>query len=199
MIELLSKYKLIPVLIIHDETEFETVFSGMQVADLPIAEITLRTEFSYQAILLAKQKYPSFLIGAGTVINKEQAKKVIGLGVDFIVSPGFDKKVAKLCNAKKVLYIPGVITPTEIIKAMKYQLKILKFFPASAFGGVATLKAYQSPFHEIKFVPTGGINESNISEYLSQPNVLAVGSSAVKGKSKEEVVLTITKLKENIK
>ena len=117
------------------------------------------------------------LIGAGTVVNAQQAEDAIKTGAKFIVSPGLSEKVCEVCFRRDIPVLPGVATPTEIMAARSLGLRVLKFFPAGAFGGVKMLKALSAPFPGIQFVPTGGIDASNIKEYLALPCVKAIGGS----------------------
>ena len=117
------------------------------------------------------------LVGAGSVVSVKMAKVAIKSGADFIVMPGFNEDVVKFCKKKNVLCVPGVLTPTEITKAINLGCDILKLFPAEISGGVKYLKAVSAPFPNVKFIPTGGINQENYQDYLEQKNVLAVGGS----------------------
>jgi 2-dehydro-3-deoxyphosphogluconate aldolase/(4S)-4-hydroxy-2-oxoglutarate aldolase len=153
---------------------------------ISIAEITFRTKCAKEAIEIAKKEFPQMTIGAGTVINLKQAKEAIKAGAQFIVSPGFNAKICKHLKKLNILYIPGAVTSTEIMEALSYDLNIIKFFPASCYGGAKTIKALNGPFKDVKFVPTGGVDEANIKEYLSLDNVIAVGGSfMMKGDIKE--------------
>jgi 2-dehydro-3-deoxyphosphogluconate aldolase/(4S)-4-hydroxy-2-oxoglutarate aldolase len=128
------------------------------------------------------EAYPDMLVGAGTVLSVEQAQRAVNAGAKFIVSPGFDEEVVDWCLANNVPVYPGIITPSEATKAVKRGLKIVKFFPAEQFGGVATIKALAAPFTTLKFMPTGGINAKNIRDYLANNKIIACGGSwMVKG------------------
>ncbi|MBR2479777.1 MAG: bifunctional 4-hydroxy-2-oxoglutarate aldolase/2-dehydro-3-deoxy-phosphogluconate aldolase, partial [Clostridia bacterium] len=117
------------------------------------------------------------LVGAGTVVNAKQASIAIQNGAKFIVSPGFGKDISDVCNEAGISYLPGCVTPTEIMSAISCGHKIIKFFPASNYGGVATIKALSAPFGDIVFIPTGGINASNINEFLAVKSIIACGGS----------------------
>lgn len=144
---------------------------------LPCAEITFRTAAAEEAIRRIASELPEVLVGAGTVLSRGQAEKVVTAGARFIVSPGFDPKVVDWCLEHSIPVTPGVATPTEINLALEKGLHILKFFPAQALGGVATLKAIGAPYGGVKFIPTGGVNASNLADYLSLPMVHACGGS----------------------
>jgi 2-dehydro-3-deoxyphosphogluconate aldolase/(4S)-4-hydroxy-2-oxoglutarate aldolase len=144
---------------------------------LPCAEITFRTAAAEEAIRRIASELPEVLVGAGTVLSRGQAEKAVTAGARFIVSPGFDPKVVDWCLEHSIAVTPGVATPTEINLALEKGLHILKFFPAQALGGVATLKAIGAPYGGVKFIPTGGVNASNLADYLSLPMVHACGGS----------------------
>ena len=116
-------------------------------------------------------------IGAGTVINADQARAAIDAGACFIVSPGLSQGVAKVCRERGVPYVPGCVTPTEIMQALELGITTVKFFPASVYGGLSAIKALSAPFPQVKFVPTGGVSYDNINEYLSFDKIAAIGGS----------------------
>ena len=106
------------------------------------------------------------LVGAGTVLTIEQVDKAVAAGAKFIVSPGFDPEIVDYCIEKEIPILPGVVTPSEAIQAVKRGLEVVKFFPAEQYGGVATIKALAAPFTMLKFMPTGGVNVKNLKDYL---------------------------------
>lgn len=177
ILEEIAKYRLVPVVAIHNVEDAVPTIQALVNGGLPVAEITYRTACAKEAIKAAIEKFPNALIGAGTVINETQAKEAISLGVKFIVSPGLNEKVAGICKDNHIAYLPGCVTPTEIMKALELGIDVIKFFPASNYGGLKTIKALCGPFPQIKFMPTGGINEENILEYLSDPHIIACGGS----------------------
>lgn len=151
---------------------------------LKCMEITFRTtegEAGFRmiadAIKTVSQKFPSLLVGAGTVVNKKLAKMAVDSGAKFIVSAGFNPQTVKFCLRKKIPVVPGVCTPTEIENAMNYGLTLLKFFPAEMMGGTEMVKTLAGPFPTVKFVVTGGINRENLQQYLDLKNVAAAGYS----------------------
>ena len=154
---------------------------------LPIAEITYRTACAGEAIKIAVSEFPQMLVGAGTVINEDQCREALALGARFIVSPGFSVEIAKLCNLNDVPYFGGCVTPTEIMTALEYKCDIIKFFPASNFGGLATMKALAAAFPAATFLPTGGISEKNLAEYLAWDKIFAVGGSWMMKGTPEEI------------
>lgn len=167
----------VPVVAIENASDALPLAEALTSGGLPCAEITFRTGAAADAIGLIAKSYPEMLVGAGTVITVEQAKAAIDAGAGFIVSPGLDKKVVKYCLKHDVAVTPGIVTPTELQRALKLGLKAVKFFPAEAAGGVRTLKALSGPFQQIKFIPTGGISPANLTDYLALPQVLACGGS----------------------
>jgi Entner-Doudoroff aldolase len=191
MAHLLEKYKVIPVIVLNDEEDAKQKLTLLNEANILVAEITFRTEYALEGIKYATKHFPNFLIGAGTVLNKKQCKQAIDAGCKFIVSPGLSKEIANLCKEKNIPYLPGCVTPTEIIMALDLGINVVKFFPAQAFGGLKTIKSLSSAFKDVKFVPTGGIDNSNLEEYLSQKFILSVGGTwFFKGDAVENLKVT---------
>ena len=174
---MIGEYKVIPVVVVHDKAEAEAQLSALLEGGLPVAEITFRTEYAEKAIELATQKYPEMCVGAGTVINGEQARRALNAGAKFIVSPGLSEEVAAVCKEAGVEYLPGCVTPSEIMRAVALGIHTVKFFPANVYGGLAAIKALAAPFPQVKFVPTGGVDESNLREFLAFDKISAVGGS----------------------
>lgn len=174
---MLEKYKVIPVVVLHNEREAQMQLSALCEGGLPVAEITFRTDYAEEGIKYAIKNYPDMYIGAGTVINSQQAERAIKAGAKFIVSPGLSESVAKVCKEYGISYLPGCVTPTEIMKALELGITTIKFFPANVYGGLKALKALSSPFPQVKFVPTGGVNIDNLTDFLSFDKIVAVGGS----------------------
>ena len=187
LLKTIENFKIIPVVVLKKIEECEPLLDNLFEGGLPIAEITFRTACAPDCIKLASKKYKNAIIGAGTVINAKQAKEAVDCGAKFIVGPGFSKEVANFCK-DKVLYIPGCVTPTEIITAISCGIDIIKFFPANLYGGIKALKTFASVFPSVKFVPTGGIGIDNLKEYLELKNVFAIGGSWMTSGSSEEVL-----------
>jgi len=145
--------------------------------DLPIVEITFRTSTAEASIRVLNSELPEILVGAGTVLTIEQARKAVEAGAKFIVSPGFNAKIVDYCLENNISVTPGVNSPTQIEMALEKGLEVVKFFPAEASGGLGLLKALSGPFSEIKFIPTGGIDQTNLLSYLAHPQVVACGGS----------------------
>ena len=183
----IKQYKIVPVVVLKELDETIPTLKALCDGGLPVAEITFRTACAADAIRLGCEKFPDMLIGAGTVINAEQANRAIDCGARFIVGPGFAAEVAEVCRARGVLYLPGCVTPTEIITAISYGLEIVKFFPCSNFGGLGTLKALAAAFPAMHFMPTGGISEDNVLEYLAFDKIIACGGSWMMKGSPEEI------------
>ncbi|MBQ9946455.1 MAG: bifunctional 4-hydroxy-2-oxoglutarate aldolase/2-dehydro-3-deoxy-phosphogluconate aldolase [Clostridia bacterium] len=175
--EFISQYKVVPVVVFNTLDEVRPKLSAMVKGGLPIAEITYRTACAGDAIRIAIEEFPEMLVGAGTVINKAQAEEAISLGAKFIVSPGFSEEVAEYCNKKDIPYLGGCVTPTEVMTAISYGCKIIKFFPCSNYGGLPTMKALAAAFPQVTFLPTGGISDANLAEYLKWEKIFAVGGS----------------------
>ena len=177
LLDRIKQVKIVPVVVLKELSETEPTLQALCDGGLPVAEITFRTACAADAIRLGCEKFPDMLIGAGTVINGEQANRAIDCGAKFIVGPGFSAEVAEVCQKREILYLPGCVTPTEIISALSYGIEIVKFFPCTNYGGLATIKALSAPFPTVKFLPTGGISEANIMEYLAFDKIVACGGS----------------------
>jgi len=169
--------QVIPVVVINDEKETIEILSKLREGGINCAEITFRTACAKEAIAIGTKAFEDMNIGAGTVINAEQAKSAVEAGAKFIVSPGFSDEVARYCTDEKIPYYPGCVTPTEIMRALSYGLNVVKFFPAGVYGGLKAMKALSAPFPQVRFIPTGGVDLSNLKEYLDFDKVYAVGGS----------------------
>lgn len=187
VLEEIRHYRLVPVVAINKIEDAIPTMEALVKGGLPVAEITYRTACAKDAIKLAVEKFPEALIGAGTVINAAQAEEAISLGVKFVVSPGLSEEVAKVCKDHNVPYLPGCVTPTEIMEALELGINVIKFFPASNYGGLKTIKALNGPFPQVTFMPTGGVNEENVLEYLAYPHIIACGGSFMMKGSFEEI------------
>lgn len=193
---MINDFKFIPVVVINDINDTEKTLGGLCEGGLPCAEITFRTPCAADAIKLGKQLFPQMCIGAGTVINLDQCLKALEAGAEFIVSPGLCEEVAVYCVEKGIPYFPGCVTPTEIMKAISLGITTVKFFPAGIYGGLKAMKALAAPFPQIKFVPTGGVDMSNIIEYLAFDKIQAIGGSFI---MKGDIAENTRKLMEVIK
>ncbi len=169
--------KYIPVVVIRDLSETDKILTALKAVGIQCAEITFRTACAAQAIAYACEHYPDMSIGAGTVINAKQCEDALAAGAQFIVSPGLSESVAKICSQKNIPYYPGCVTPTEIMQALELGITTVKFFPANIYGGLKALKALSAPFPQVKFIPTGGVDRTNIDEFLAFDKVAAIGGS----------------------
>ena len=169
--------KLIPVVVIKELSEVDKILTALKNSGINCAEITFRTACAKEAIEYAVNNYSDMNIGAGTVINAEQCNAAISVGAKFIVSPGLSVDVAKICKEKNIPYYPGCVTPTEIMAALDLGITTVKFFPANVYGGLKALKALSAPFPQVKFIPTGGVDRSNIDEFLAFDKIAAIGGS----------------------
>lgn len=173
---LFAGIRLVPVVVLDDVAHAEPLGEALAAGGLPCAEVTLRTAAAAKAIEALAQR-PGFLVGAGTVITIDQADEAIAAGARFVVSPGLDPAIVTHCQERSIPVLPGVATATEVQAATRLGLDAVKFFPAEAMGGAKTIKALAAPFPAMRFVPTGGVNPDNLSAYLTQRQVLAVGGS----------------------
>ena len=169
--------KYVPVVVIKELSETDKILGALREYGIHTAEITFRTACARDAIEYAVKNYPDMEIGAGTVINAEQCAAALDAGATFIVSPGLSPAVAVMCKEKGVPYYPGCVTPTEIMAALELGITTVKFFPANVYGGLAAMKALAGPFPQVKFIPTGGVDRSNIDEFLAFDKIVAVGGS----------------------
>jgi 2-dehydro-3-deoxyphosphogluconate aldolase / (4S)-4-hydroxy-2-oxoglutarate aldolase len=172
----LAAMRVIPVVVLDDSAAAAPLAEALSDAGLRCAEITLRTAAGEAAIsIMARQR--DLLVGAGTVLDGDQAERVVEAGARFIVSPGFDEEVVRRCQELPVPVLPGTATATEIQQARRAGLRVVKFFPAETLGGVHALDALSAPFPDMRFIPTGGISPGNLPPYLARSFVLAVGGS----------------------
>jgi len=173
----LTAMRIVPVVELASLDQALPMFDALTRAQLPLVEITLRTSVAVDAIMLLRESHPNALIGAGTVLSTEDVRRVASAGADFAVSPSTNPAVIELCHSLGLLALPGACTPTDIDVARRAGTTLVKFFPAEAMGGVKFIKALAGPFRDVSFIPTGGINASNLAEYLRAPRVVACGGS----------------------
>lgn len=170
--------KIIPVAVVETEEEIRNI-ADLSSEYLPAIELTMRTEYSYKALEILAKYYPNLPRAAATVISKEQVDKILDLGTNIIISPGFQPNMLEYAKNKNYDYIPGVATPSEIEQCLSYGHKYLKFFHAGVFGGIEWLKGVGAVYSHtgVKFMPLGGVSINNVLEYLKEPNVFACGGS----------------------
>ncbi|HCE3246159.1 bifunctional 4-hydroxy-2-oxoglutarate aldolase/2-dehydro-3-deoxy-phosphogluconate aldolase [Vibrio parahaemolyticus] len=175
--EQLKALKVIPVIAIDKAEDIIPLGKVLAENGLPAAEITFRSAAAAEAIRLLRETQPDMLIGAGTVLNREQAIAAKEAGATFIVSPGFNPNTVKACQEIGIDIVPGVNNPSTVEAALEMGLTTLKFFPAEASGGINMVKSLLAPYTDIELMPTGGINPANIKDYLAIPRVLACGGT----------------------
>ena len=179
--EKFQKIGVVPVVVLEDVKDAVPLAKALVEGGLPCAEVTFRTEAAEESIRLMAEKFPDMLVGAGTVLTKEQVDAAAA-GARFIVSPGFDPEIVDYCLKKEIPVYPGCVSPSEVAQAVKRGLKVVKFFPAEPAGGLPMIKAMAAPYVGLKFMPTGGINAKNLEEYLSCDKIICCGGSwMVKG------------------
>lgn len=172
----IAAQRLMPVVVAHELNQAEPLREALKAGGINTAEVTLRTPKALEIIKIMAED-PDFIVGAGTILSPKDAANACAVGARFVISPGLNLPVSDECDRLGIPHFPGVSTPTEIQRARDLGFTELKFFPAEALGGASTLKALAAPFHDMTFIPTGGINLSNLDSYLSIPQVAAVGGS----------------------
>ena len=177
LIREMTEAGVVPVVKIDNADDAVNLAAALRKGGINCAEITFRTDAAEESIKRISAEFPDMLIIAGTVLTPKQADKAIAAGAKAIVSPGLNPMVVKHCTGKGYPVIPGVCTPSEVEQAMSLGLSYLKFFPAEAAGGVKMIKAMAAPYTGIRFMPTGGINASNLADYLNCKAVFACGGS----------------------
>jgi len=173
----LQAVPVVPVIVLQRSSDAVPVAEALIEGGIPIFEITLRTEAGLPSIEEVAKRFPEALTGAGTVLDKVQARQAIDAGSRFIVSPGWDDGVVETAQAAGIPVVPGVATASEVQRAYNHGLRLLKLFPAGIAGGIPMLKALSSVYSEVSFVPTGGVSAGNLADFLALPNVKAVGGS----------------------
>ena len=176
-LQIIAALRLVPVVKIENSKDAVSLGRALLNGNLPLAEVTYRTTAAEAAIRLISVKLPEILVGAGTVLSIEQVRSAVNAGARFIVAPGFNPAVVDYCLENDICVMPGVNNPSQIERALERKLKVVKFFPAEASGGLPFLKAIAAPYRDIQFMPTGGINLHNMMSYLSYSRVIACGGS----------------------
>jgi len=177
IIERIGKLGIVPVVKIEDAKDAYKLGKALIDGGLPIAEITFRTSAAEESIKILNKELPNLLVGAGTVLTVEQAKRAVAAGAKFIVSAGFNPKVVDYCVENHIPVTPGINSPTQVEMALEKGLEVVKFFPAEASGGLSMIKSMSAPYTNVKFIPTGGINQNNLCSYLSNKKIHACGGS----------------------
>ena len=180
--ERFEDFGVVPVVVLDDVKDALPLAKALTEGGLPCAEVTFRTEAAEESIKVMAEAYPDMVVGAGTVLTIEQVDAAVKAGAKFIVSPGFDPEIVDYCLEKEIPIFPGCVTPSEVAQAVKRGLKVVKFFPAEPAGGVAMIKAMAAPYHQLRFMPTGGIGTQNLKDYLGFDKIICCGGSwMVKG------------------
>ena len=179
ILEKLLQRPIIPVIVIDDADNAEPLAEALLNGGLDIIEVTMRTEAAEEAIQRLCKAYPEMLVGAGTVITEDQARRSINAGVSFGLAPGLNPDIVKYFQSMDTLFVPGVMTPSGIEQGLSLGCKLLKFFPAEQAGGLNILKAFSGPYASqgVKFCPTGGVSKENMNDYLSLTTVTNIGGS----------------------
>lgn len=175
--EILEKHPIIPVLVFHDLRDAVSVVEALEMGGIDAIEVTLRTPIALEAIECLRRKFPKMTVGAGTIMSTDQMKKAKEVGAQFAVSPGLTGELSLAAKEMGMPYLPGAITPSEVMAAREMGHRCLKFFPAEYVGGIEVLQAFKPVFPEVFFCPTGGIDRSNFKDYLALENVVSVGGS----------------------
>ena len=177
LLEQVEAKKIVPVVKLDRASDARALGEALCAGGLPVAEVTFRTDAAEESIRIMKREFPEMMVGAGTVVNVEQAERALAAGASFLVSPGISRSVVEFALDHKLPIFPGTCTPSEVMTAMEYELLVVKFFPAAQYGGLNTIKALAAPFPSVRFMPTGGINASNIMEDLASDKIIACGGS----------------------
>ena len=175
--ERFEDFGVVPVVVLDDVKDALPLAKALTEGGLPCAEVTFRTEAAEESIKVMAEAYPDMVVGAGTVLTIEQVDAAVKAGAKFIVSPGFDPEIVDYCLEKEIPIFPGCISPSEVAQAVKRGLKVVKFFPAEPAGGVAMIKAMAAPYHQLRFMPTGGIGTQNLKDYLEFDKIICCGGS----------------------
>jgi 2-dehydro-3-deoxyphosphogluconate aldolase/(4S)-4-hydroxy-2-oxoglutarate aldolase len=177
--DIVSLAPVIPIITIDDPAIAVPLARALVAGGLPVIEVTLRTDAALAAARAMIAEVPEAVIGLGTVTRRDHIAAALDIGARFLVSPGFSAEIAELARQSKLPFLPGVMTPSELMAALADGLNLLKFFPAEPAGGIEMLRALYGPFPEVAFCPTGGIDAAKAPSYLELPNVVAVGGSWV--------------------
>lgn len=177
--EILLAERIIAVVVINKEEEIAPTIDSLMEGGIRVLELALRNDYSLEAARIIKDQYPELVVGAGTVLNPEQVPLLIKLGLPFGVAPGLNRRVIEAAQKGGFPFFPGVATPSDVEEALEYGIRLLKFFPAEANGGLAYLKSMNGPYAHLglKYIPLGGVSQENLETYLREPFVGAIGGS----------------------
>ena len=177
MFDRIRKIGIIPVAVLDDAKDADALANALCEGGLPCAEVTFRTAAAEETIRTMAKNFPEMLVGAGTVLTREQVDRAVDAGAKFIVAPGFNPDTVRYCIEKGIPVVPGVQTPSEVEQGLAMGLNVLKFFPAEPAGGLKMIKAIAAPYTTVSFMPTGGINAQNVRDYLAYDRIIACGGS----------------------
>ena len=166
-----------PVLVLEEVGLALDLAAALQAGGVQVLEVTLRTPRALEAVSAIRQSFPDLLVGAGTVIHADQFAEVRDAGAQFAVSPGCTERLVAAAESSGLPYLPGVMTPSEVLLALEYGYRSLKLFPANGNASVKMLKSFKGPFTGIRFCPTGGVTPDNLLNFLRLPNVACVGGT----------------------
>ncbi len=168
---------IVPVIALDSVEDAAPLAKALCAGGLPVAEVTYRTAAAHDAMIEMRKACPEMIIGAGTVLNREQVDSAIDAGAEFIVSPGTNPDTIAYCIEKGIPILPGTSNAADLEVCMHYGLEVVKFFPAEQLGGIKMIKALAAPYNKLKFMPTGGVKEANVNDYLNDPVILACGGT----------------------
>ena len=177
MIARFRQLKIVPVIAVEQAEDIIPLGQALAENGLPVAEITFRTACAAEAIKLLRVACPDMLVGAGTVITREQVQQAKAADAQFVVSPGLNPKTVQACQQITMPIIPGINNPSTIEQALELGINFVKFFPAEPSGGIPMIKSLLAPYHQLEVMPTGGIGLNNIRDYLAIPQIVACGGS----------------------
>ena len=168
---------IVPVIALENAEDAAPLAEALCAGGIPVAEVTYRTAAAHDAMIEMRRACPEMLIGAGTVTNCTQVDSALDAGAQFIVTPGINPTTVAYCQQKGVPVLPGTSNAADLEIALSFGLDIVKFFPAEQLGGLKMIKALAGPYNKMKFVPTGGINQNNVNDYLNDPVIVACGGT----------------------
>lgn len=174
---LISTQQVLPVVVIESEAQARGLAQALLDGGVNVIEVTLRHAYGIKAIELIKREFPQMVVLAGTVTAPTQMADVVNAGADAVISPGITDSLLNAAKEQRIPYLPGVASASEVLLAMEYGLQECKLFPATVVGGIGALNAFNAPFSNVRFCPTGGVSSSNYRDFLALPNVMCVGGS----------------------
>jgi 2-dehydro-3-deoxyphosphogluconate aldolase/(4S)-4-hydroxy-2-oxoglutarate aldolase len=178
-LEQIGKSRVIAVLVIDRVENAVPLAKALIEGGVNAMELTLRTDAAIGSLRAIRSEVPEMIAGVGTILTVSQLREVCLADAAFGVAPGLNRKIIEEARSLGLPFAPGVVTPSDVEKALEYDLRILKFFPAEPSGGLAYLKSMNAPYAHfgIKYIPLGGVNLKNMGSYLEDPMILAVGGS----------------------